>query len=252
MAVELKSADEIAVMREAGRIVGQVLAMLVEATRPGVVERELDAIVRREYEARGALPTFLGYGGDRAYPATVCISINDEIVHGIPGDRVIREGDIVSIDLGATYRGFVGDSAVTIAVGQVSPEAEQLIRVTEESLWKGIAAARPGNRLGDISAAIQAHAEPFGFGIVREYGGHGIGREMHEEPYVMNYGVANRGMELREGMVLALEPMLTLGDWRTKCDDDRWTVRTADGSLSAHFEHTVAVTKDGPVVLTLP
>ncbi len=249
MAIELKSPEEIEIMREAGRIVAQVLRMLVAAIRPGVVERDLDDIVRREYKARGAIPTFLGYHG---YPATVCVSINDEIVHGIPGDRVIREGDIVSLDLGATYRGFVGDSAITVGAGDVSEEKDRLIRVTEESLWKGIEAVRPGARMGDVSSAIQEHAEQSGFSVVREYVGHGIGRVMHEEPQVPNFGAPHKGLELREGMVLALEPMLNTGDWRTKRDDDNWTVRTADGGLSAHFEHTVAITKDGPVVLTLP
>ena len=249
MAIELKSPEEIEIMREAGRIVAQVLRILVAAIQPGVVERDLDDIVRREYKARGAIPTFLGYHG---YPATVCVSINDEIVHGIPGDRVIREGDIVSLDLGATYRGFVGDSAITVGAGDVSEEKDRLIRVTEESLWKGIEAARPGARMGDVSWAIQEHAEQSGFSVVREYVGHGIGRVMHEEPQVPNFGAPHKGLELREGMVLALEPMLNTGDWRTKRDDDNWTVRTADGGLSAHFEHTVAITKDGPVVLTLP
>jgi len=249
MAVELKSPQEIAVMREAGRIAAEVLRLLADAARPGVTGQELDTIVRQEYEARGVTPTFLGYHG---YPATVCVSVNDEIVHGIPNGRAIRQGDVVSIDLGATYKGFVGDTAVTIGAGAMSPEAERLIRVTEECLWKGIEAARPGARMGDISWAIQQHAEAHGYGVVREYVGHGVGRAMHEEPTVPNYGPPNRGLQLKEGMVLALEPMLTMGDWRTKVDGDNWTVRTADGSLSAHFEHTIAITKDGPVVLTLP
>ncbi|MEW5885044.1 MAG: type I methionyl aminopeptidase, partial [Armatimonadota bacterium] len=238
-----------------GRIVAEVLIILKEAVRPGVAERELDEIVRREFKRRGAIPTFLNYSPRRGltpYCATVCVSVNDEIVHGIPGDYAFREGDVVSIDLGATYKGFVGDSAITIGVGNVSEEAERLIRATEESLHRGIEAARVGARLGDVSAAIQEVGERYGYGIVREYGGHGVGREMHEDPFVPNYGVPDRGMELREGMVLALEPMLNAGDWRTKVDPDQWTVRTADGSLSAHFEHTVAVTRDGPVVLTSP
>lgn len=249
MAIEIKSPEEIAIMREAGRVVAEVLNILSAAVRPGVVERELDAIVRREYKARGVTPTFLGYQG---YPATVCVSLNDEIVHGIPGDRVIQEGDIVSLDLGATYKGFVGDSAITVVAGASSPEAERLIECTRESLWKGIEAAIPGNRLGDISWAIQECAERQGYSVVREYVGHGIGRRMHEEPQVPNFGPPNRGLELKVGMVLALEPMLNIGDWRTKRDDDNWTVRTLDGGLSAHFEHTVAITADGPVVLTLP
>lgn len=247
MPIIIKSDEEIAIMRQAGRIVAEVLAILREAVRPGVVELELDRIVRREFARRGCEPTFLGYHG---YPATVCVSVNDEIVHGIPGKRVIQEGDIVSIDLGATYRGFVADAAITVGVGRISPEAEKLIRVTEEALWAGIRAARPGRRLGEISHAIESTIAPHGFGIVREYVGHGVGREMHEEPQVPNYGPPDRGPVLKKGMVLALEPMVTLGDWRTKRHNDNWTVSTLDGSLAAHFEHTIAITDGDAEVLT--
>ncbi len=247
MPIIIKSDDEIAIMRQAGRIVAEVLAILREAVRPGVVELELDRIVRREFARRGCTPTFLGYHG---YPATVCVSVNDEIVHGIPGKRAFREGDIVSIDLGATYRGFVADAAITVGVGRISPEAEKLIRVTEEALWAGIRAARPGRRLGEISHAIESTIAPHGFGIVREYVGHGVGREMHEEPQVPNYGPPDRGPVLKKGMVLALEPMVTLGDWRTRRHDDNWTVSTLDGSLAAHFEHTIAITDGEAEVLT--
>lgn len=249
MTIELKSREELTIMREAGRHVAEVLRMLGEALRPGLPETELDAIVRQEFARRGVVPTFLGYLG---YPATVCVSVNDEIVHGIPGLRALQEGDVVSLDLGCTCRGFVADSAVTVGVGRLSPQAERLIRVAEECLWKGVERAWPGNRIGDISAAIQRHAEAHGYGVVREYVGHGVGRQMHEEPQVPNFGEPGRGILLRPGMVLALEPMLNAGDWRTRRDGDNWTVRTADGSLSAHVEHTVAVTEDGPVVLTLP
>lgn len=250
MPIIIKSDDEIAIMRQAGRIVAEVLQLLREAVRPGLVELELDRIVRREFALRGCTPTFLGYQG---YPATVCVSVNDEIVHGIPGKRVIQEGDIVSIDLGATYKGFVADAAITVGVGRISPEAAKLIRVTEEALWAGIRAARPGRRLGEISHAIESTVAPHGFGIVREYVGHGVGREMHEEPQVPNYGPPDRGPVLKKGMVLALEPMVTLGDWRTKRHDDQWTVSTLDGSLAAHFEHTIAI-KDGEaeVLTALP
>jgi methionyl aminopeptidase len=252
--ITIKSDEEIRIMREAGRIVAEVLQMLVEAVRPGLVVKELDRIVRREYARRGVIPTFLGYpaGSDNPFPATVCVSVNDELVHGIPGPRVIREGDIVSIDLGATYRGFVGDSALTVGVGEITPEARRLIDVTREALYRGIETARAGVRLGVVSNAIQQHIESNGFGVVREYVGHGVGREMHEDPQVPNYGPPDRGPVLRRGMVLALEPMVTVGDWRTKRHDDGWTVSTLDGSLCAHFEHTIAITDGRAEVLTLP
>ncbi len=249
MPIIIKSDEEIAIIREAGRVVARTLKKLVQEVRPGLVVKELDEIVRREFEAVGATPTFLGYLG---YPARVCVSINDEVVHGIPGKRILREGDIVSIDLGATVRGFVGDAALTVGVGKISDEAANLIRVTEECLWKGIGAARPGAMLGAVSYAIQQHAEKHGYAVVREYVGHGVGRKMHEEPQIPNFGSPDRGHVLRKGMVLALEPMVNIGDWRTKRLDDNWTVSTLDGSLSAHFEHTIAMTDGEAEVLTLP
>lgn len=249
MPIIVKSQEEIAIMREAGRVVAETLQLLVERLRPGLVEKELDEIVRREFTRRGVQPTFLGYHG---YPATVCVSINDEIVHGIPGDREIRDGDVVSIDLGCTYKGFVADAAVTVGVGTVSPEAQRLIDVTRESLARGIAAARAGARVGAIGHAVQAYVESQGFSVVREYVGHGVGRQMHEDPQIPNYGSPDTGPVLRPGMVIAIEPMVNAGDWRTKRDSDNWTVRTADGSLSAHFEHTLAITEGEAEVLTLP
>lgn len=249
MPIIVKSRDEIAVMREAGKIVGQTLQLLVERLRPGLVERELDEIVRREFKKLNVIPTFLGYHG---YPATVCVSINDEIVHGIPGDREIMDGDIVSLDLGCTYKGFVADSALTVGVGNVSPEAQKLIDTTKEAVWRGIRAARPGARVGEIGHAIQTYAEGEGFSVVREYVGHGVGRAMHEDPQIPNYGPPDKGPVLRPGMVIAIEPMVNMGDWRTKRDPDNWTVRTIDGSLSAHFEHTLAITEGEAEVLTLP
>ena len=249
MPIILKSRDEIAIMREAGRIVAQVLQLLVECLRPGLVEKELDEIVRREFAKRKVAPTFLGYLG---YPATVCVSVNDEIVHGIPSEREIMDGDIVSIDLGCTYKGFVADTAVTVGVGNIRPQAQRLIEVTREALERGIAAARAGGRLGGIGAAIQGFVEGQGFSVVREYVGHGVGRQMHEEPRVPNYGSPDSGPLLRPGMVLAIEPMVNAGDWHTKRDPDNWTVRTLDGSLSAHFEHTVAITDGEVATLTLP
>jgi methionyl aminopeptidase len=255
MAIILKSSEEIRQMRKAGQVVGQTLRLLAEAVKPGVTAKQLDDLVRKEYAKRGVTPTFLNYKvpGAPPYPATVCISVNDEIVHGIPSDkRVFKEGDIVSIDLGATVEGFVGDSAITVGCGQVSDEAQRLLKVTEESLWAGIRAARAGGHIGDIGAAVQEHAEKHGYGVVREYVGHGVGRAMHEDPQIPNYGVQGQGLKLKKGMVIAIEPMVNVGDWRTKRLPDNWTVVTRDGSLSAHFEHTLAVTDDEPEVLTLP
>jgi len=249
MPIIIKSEKEIATIREAGRIVAQVLQILADAVKPGLSRKELDKIVRREFAARGAKPAFLGY---RGYPASVCVSINDEIVHGIPDGRVFREGDIVSIDLGATYKGFVGDAAISVGVGRLDAEAERLLRVTESALYKGIAAARAGVPLGAVSHAIQVEAEGQGFSVVREYVGHGVGRQMHEEPQVPNFGPPDRGPVLKKGMVLAIEPMVNAGDWRTKRHDDNWTVSTLDGSLSAHFEHTIAITDGEAQILTLP
>ena len=248
MPIELKGPEEIALMRQAGRAVAEVLDMLRQELRPGLMLKKLDDIVRREFAKRKVVPTFLGYQG---YPARACVSLNDEVVHGIPDRRVLQEGDIVSIDLGATYKGFVGDAAITVGVGKISPEAERLVRVTEEALWQGIKAAKAGGRLGQISAAIQTHAEGNGFSVVREYVGHGVGRSMHEEPQVPNFGPPDRGPLLQEGMTLALEPMVTTGNWQTKKDSDGWTVRTADGSLAAHFEHTIVITEGEAEVLTL-
>jgi methionyl aminopeptidase len=247
MPIVIKSEDEIAIIREGGRSVAEVLQILVNRLRPGLVGRELDEIVRAEFKKRNVIPAFLGYQG---YPAAVCVSINDEIVHGIPGDREIMDGDIVSIDLGCIHKGFVGDAAVTAGVGNVSPKAQQLIEVTREALNRAIAVARAGARMGQIGDAIQGYVEGNGFSVVREYVGHGVGRQMHEDPQVPNYGDPDSGPILREGMVLAIEPMVNVGDWRTKRDSDNWTVRTLDGSLSAHFEHTLAIRDGEAEVLT--
>jgi methionyl aminopeptidase len=249
MPIVIKSEDEIAIIREAGRCVAEVLQILMNRLRPGLVARELDEIVRAEFKKRNVVPAFLGYHG---FPAAVCVSINDEIVHGIPGDREIMDGDIVSMDLGCIHKGFVGDAAVTAGVGNVSPEAQQLIEVTREALNRAIAVARAGARMGQIGAAIQGYVEGKGFSVVREYVGHGVGRQMHEDPQVPNYGDQDSGPILREGMVIAIEPMVNVGDWRTKRDSDNWTVRTLDGSLSAHFEHTLAIRDGQAGVLTLP
>ncbi len=247
MSIIIKSAQEIAAMRQAGRIVATVMEVLTRQVRPGMETKELDVIASRELKRLGAKPSFKGY---RGFPANLCVSVNDEIVHGIPGKRVLHEGDIVSLDLGAIFMGFQGDSAVTVGVGKISPQTKQLMETTEGALKAGIAAAYPGVRLGDISFAIQNYAEPRGYSVVREYTGHGIGREMHEEPQIPNFGLPGTGPVLKKGMTLALEPMVNIGDWRTRVGDDHWTVLTADGNLSAHFEHTIAITDAEPEVLT--
>jgi len=234
-------------MRQAGRIVAAVLSVLMKQVKPGMKTKELDTIAGREVKRLGGIPSFKGY---RGFPANLCVSVNDEIVHGIPGERVLRQGDIVSLDMGAIFKGFQGDSAVTVGVGKTSPEALKLMTTTEDGLKAGIAAARPGARLGDISAAIQNYAESRGYSVVREYTGHGIGRELHEEPQIPNFGPPGTGPVLKKGMTLALEPMVNAGDWRTRVGDDQWTVRTADGSLSAHFEHTIAITDGEAEILT--
>jgi methionyl aminopeptidase len=251
MSVEIKSAAELEAMRQAGRINAEVRALLMEAVRPGVTGIELDQLAKRAIAERGSEPTFVGYApaGKPPYPGAICFSVNEELVHGIPSDRVLQEGDIVSIDLGVTYQGFVSDAAFTAAVGPVSGEAQQLLDATKASLWAGIEAARPGNRLGDISHAI-SHCAGSRYGIVRGYGGHGVGRKMHMDPHIPNYGRAGTGIKLMPGMVFALEPMLAIGDPETEELNDAWTVVMSDGSLSAHFEETVAITADGPEVLT--
>ncbi|MFC1917478.1 type I methionyl aminopeptidase [Chloroflexota bacterium] len=247
MGMIIKSDEEIAAMRRAGRVVARVLKVLAEQVNVGMKTAELNVIAEETVKELGGKPSFKGYHG---FPASICASINDEIVHGIPGERVINDGDIISLDFGAIYDGFQGDAAVTVAVGKTSEPTTRLIEATRGALEAGIAAARLGVRLGDVSAAIQHYAESRGFSVVREYTGHGIGREMHEEPQIPNFGVPGTGPVLKKGMTLALEPMLNVGDWRTKVDNDHWTVRTADGSLSAHFEHTIAITDTEPEVLT--
>jgi methionyl aminopeptidase len=247
MGIILKSPREIAQMREAGRVVAAVLDAVAKAVRPGITTGELDRIAVKEVRKTGAVASFKGY---RGFPASICTSLNEEVVHGIPGERVLNEGDIISLDFGAQLSGFHGDAAVTVGVGRIGREAQDIIDVTRAALEAGIAAATSGVSLGDVSAAIQACAETRGFSVVREYVGHGIGRELHEDPQVPNFGVAGEGPLLRKGMTLALEPMLNAGVWRTRVAEDRWTVSTADGRLSAHFEHTIAVGENGAEILT--
>jgi methionyl aminopeptidase len=245
-----KSPEELDRMRRAGRIVAATRERVLAAIRPGVTTAELDAVAGEAIREAGATPSFLGY---RGFPASICTSINEQIVHGIPGDRMIEEGDLVSLDFGAIWEGYHADSAVTVFAGEPpSAEAEKLVLVTEEALQAGISTIRAGNRLSDIGHAVQQVAEGAGFSVVREYVGHGIGQSLHEDPQVPNYGEPGRGPELRPGLVLAVEPMVNLGGWETRVLDDQWTVVTADGSLSAHFEHTIAVTEEGPEVLTAP
>lgn len=245
--VTLKSTDQIAKMRRAGTIVAAMLAATADAVRVGVTTAELDKIAADVLARSGATSSFLGYYG---YPATICTSVNDEIVHGIPGKRKLKDGDIIGIDAGAIVDGWHADAAITVPVGNISPQAAKLIAVTREALRRGIAAARVGGRLGDIGATVQQYVEGEGFSIVRNYVGHGIGRAMHEEPQVPNYGVADRGIVIKDGLCIAIEPMVNVGGIATRTLDDQWTVVTGDGSLSAHFEHTLACTAAGPVVLT--
>lgn len=235
-------------MREAGRIVAEILQVLRDNIRPGIETRELDAIAAREIQARGAKSSFKGY---RGFPATVCISVNEEIVHGIPGKRVLKEGDLVKLDFGVIYKGFQGDSAISVSVGPASDQQRALMEATEGSLLAGIKEARVGARMGDVSAAIQRYVEDRGFSVVREYVGHGIGRSLHEEPQVPNYGEPGKGVLLKKGMCLAIEPMVNVGTYATEVMPDKWTVKTKDRKLSAHFEHTIAITETGPEILTL-
>jgi methionyl aminopeptidase len=252
--VILKSDEELALMRQAGGIVAQVLALLREHVKPGVTLRELDALAEEEIRKRGAIPSFKGYPNNvpdgKPFPASICASVNEELVHGIPGERALREGDIISIDCGAIYKGYHGDSATTLPVGKIAPEAQALLDATEEALFLGIAQARVGNRIGDVAAAIQRHVEALGYSVVREYTSHCIGRQMHEGFSFPNLGKPGRGMKLRRGMTIALEPMVNIGDWRTRLLPDGWTVASSDGSLSAHFEHTIAILNGEAGILT--
>lgn len=246
--ITIKSPQELDSMRRAGKIVGDTINLLKAAVAPGMTTKDLDKIAYREITRQGAKPTFMGYHG---FPASICTSVNDEIVHGIPSKRILQEGDIVKVDVGATIEGFIGDAAVSMPVGDVTTEATTLMNDTRISLEEGIKAAQPGGRVGDIGAAVQAYGESRGYGVVREFVGHGVGRFLHEDPQVPNYGQAGLGPLLRVGMCIAIEPMFNLGDWHTKILEDEWTVITADGKLSAHFEHSIAITEDGPEILTV-
>ena len=243
----LKSEREINYMRDAGRIVAETLNEMRKAVRPDVTTLELDQVAEDYIKSRGAIPTFKGYNG---FPGSICASVNEQVVHGIPGLKKLKNGDTVSVDIGAVINGYNGDAAITLPVGEIDAEVQQLLTVTEESLNKGIEQAIVGNRLSDISHAVQTHAEKYGFGVVRDYVGHGIGRNMHEDPQVPNYGIPGHGPRLKPGMTLAIEPMINLGTHAVNVLNDGWTVVTADGKPSAHFEHTIAITPDGPDILT--
>ena len=245
--VILRQPEEIAKIRASNIIVAEILRELRERVEPGIATLELDRYSEELTRKKGAKPAFKGY---RGYPFALCISVNNEVVHGMPSQRILVEGDIVSLDFGVSYKGYYGDAAITVAVGSVSDEARRLMRVTEESLYEGIEEARPGNRLGDISAAVQEHVEKAGFSVVRDFVGHGIGRGLHEEPQIPNYGKRGRGVALKAGMVLAIEPMVNAGTYHVKVLSDGWTVETGDGKLSAHFEHSVAITESGPEILS--
>jgi len=251
MALTLKNNAELEKMRRAGRIVGECHLLLREAVKPGVTTKQLNDLVYNHIVKQGGVPSFLGYPGPTPFPGSICASVNDEIVHGIPGRRVLNEGDIISVDIGAIWQGYHGDSAWTYPVGRISSEAQRLLDVTEHALYYALEFAKNGGRLSDISHAIQSFAESKGCGVVRKYISHGIGRSMHEDPDIRNYGPAGRGLRLQPGMTFAIEPMLTLGHYDTRELADGWTVVTADGSLAAHFEHTIEVMSDnGPEILT--
>ena len=249
--ISLKSAREIEIMRRANIIVAEVLQALKECVAPGVTTLDLDTVAEELTLKKKAIPAFKGYNvAGRVYPRCLCASINDEIVHGIPSNRALREGDIVGLDYGVIYEGFYGDSAITVGVGRVNETAQRLMNVTEESLRHGIAELHEGKRLGDLGAAVQRVAESAGYAVVRAFVGHGIGKKLHEEPPVPNYGEPDRGLRLKEGMVLAIEPMVTAGGYEVEIKEDGWTAVTKDGSLAAHFEHSVAITQSGPYILS--
>ncbi len=249
--ITIKSPEELAIMREAGRINAEALAAAHEMLRPGVTTADVNAAAEEVLKKYGVRSPFYHYPGPYPYPASTTVSINEELVHGIPGKRKLREGDIVSVDCGTEYEGFVADSAFSAGVGEVAPKAQKLLEVTEQALYVGIAKMVAGNRVGDVSSAVQKFVEPLGFYVTREYTGHGVGRQMHEGPQVPNYGIPGRGMLLRNGMTIALEPMVLVGSAATRVLADQWTVTSYDGSLTAHFEHSVAITPEGPQILTL-
>ena len=248
--IVLKTSRELSKMREAGRISSRALRLAGEAVEPGVTTAELDRLVRQYIEKQGATPSFLGYGG---FPASACISVNNQVIHGIPSKKhVLKEGDIVSIDIGAYYNGYHGDNAWTFPCGEISKEAQALLDATRESLFEGIKMAKAGNRIGDIASAVQQYVEARNYSVVRDFVGHGVGAKLHEDPSVPNFGTPGRGVRLLPGMTIAIEPMINAGTHEVRVLEDQWTTVTADGKISAHFEHSIAITPDGPQILTLP
>lgn len=247
--ISIKNSRELTAMREACIISARALKLAGDMVEPGVTTGEIDREIRKYIESAGATPSFLNYGG---FPASACISVNNEVIHGIPGKRVIKAGDIVSVDVGAFYEGYHGDNAATFGAGDISPEAKALMAATRESLYEGIKVAVPGNRIGDIGAAVQRYVEVRGYSVVRQFVGHGVGTNLHEDPSVPNFGTPGRGPRLLPGMTLAIEPMINAGGYEVTILKDGWTTVTKDGSLAAHFEHTIAITQDGPVILTQP
>ena len=248
--IVLKTSRELSKMREAGRISSRALRLAGEAVEPGVTTAEIDRLVRQYIEKQGATPSFLGYGG---FPASACISVNNQVIHGIPSKKhVLKEGDIVSIDIGAYYNGYHGDNAWTFPCGEISKEAQALLDATRESLFEGIKMAKAGNRIGDIASAVQQYVEARNYSVVRDFVGHGVGAKVHEEPSVPNFGTPGRGVRLLPGMTIAIEPMINAGTHEVRVLEDQWTTVTADGKISAHFEHSIAITPDGPQILTLP
>ncbi len=247
--IYIKSDDELELMRKAGRIAALAREAAAECIRPGITTNFIDSTVKRVIKSHGATPSFLGYAG---FPASACISVNEELIHGIPSGRVLKEGDVVKIDVGANFKGYHGDCAGTFGVGSISPEAKKLIEVTEQSFFQGIKKAIPGNRIGDISAAVQSYIESFGYGVIRDYVGHGIGRALHESPEVPNYASKVRGPKLEKGMTIAVEPMVAEGSFEVKVLSNDWTVVTCDGSMTAHYENTIAILENGPIILTDP
>ena len=248
--IVLKTSRELSKMREAGRISSRALRLAGEAVEPGVTTAEIDRLVRQYIEKQGATPSFLGYGG---FPASACISVNNQVIHGIPSKKhVLKEGDIVSIDIGAYYNGYHGDNAWTFPCGEISKEAQALLDATRESLFEGIKMAKAGNRIGDIASAVQQYVEARNYSVVRDFVGHGVGAKLHEDPSVPNFGTPGRGVRLLPGMTIAIEPMINSGTHEVRVLEDQWTTVTADGKISAHFEHSIAITPDGPQILTLP
>jgi len=247
----IKNNSEIELIRESSRIVAETLQLVKRYVKPGITTFELDQIAEDYIRSNNGIPAFKGYGYDPPFPATICASVDEEVVHGIPSDRILKEGEIISVDIGVLKNNYYGDAAITIAVGEISKEKRQLMKVTEESLYKGIEAAVAGNRIGDISYAVQSHCEKYGYGVVRDLTGHGVGRKLHEDPQIPNYGRKKTGRDIKDGMTIAIEPMINMGTYKVIVEDDKWTIKTLDNLPSAHFEHTIAIINGKPEILSV-